>query len=332
MKKVMKKIIYVPLEDMEERYTVMFNNAFKGYCDYYIYPEFNYDTKIETGEFLDVNKTIIFKSKQLQMIGELFYKGEVNDGDIFVISDIFFPGIESIKYMAELQNIEVKVFAFNHAGRADKDDFVQKLGSWADYSEAGYHHICDGIFFGSEFHANRVIDYFSIDESKSHITGMIWNADYINSIHQKSNTPKKDIIVWPHRISKEKGFDEFIEYAKLNQDKNFLITSSGNKVDVELPSNVKYQYNLSKKEYYQVLNESKYYLSNAHQETFGYTLQEAIHYGCKIAVPNRACYGEMVPDVCLFDDIENVNFEKVPLEYVDKYDNNIEQIIKIITA
>ena len=236
-------IIYLPLEHLEERYTPMFNDAFYKKSDYFLYPEFNYPSNIESGEFLDINKTIIFKSKQLQMISEMFYDKRISDGDVFIVSDIFFPGIESIRYMSELQNIKVFIFGFNHAGRSDPTDFVKKLGFWSDHSERGYHSICDGIFFGSDFHSKRTSDYFKIAPSKCFDTGMIWNSEFVNNIYNNKNkNEKEDFVIWPHRMSEEKGFSDFLKIANNNPDTKYLITSSGRRQNVHLPSNVDYQW------------------------------------------------------------------------------------------
>jgi len=324
------KIFYIALENIEQRYTPMMNNALYDLVDKVIYPEFNYPEVIETGQFLDVNKTIIFKSLQLHDIAQLFYKNEVESGDVFLVGDIFFPGIESIKYMSELQNLDVKIYAFNYAGRSDKTDFVRKLGKWADYSEQGYHEICDRIFVGSEFHKQNVVSYFNIDPNKVMVTGYIWDRSFVASIYNVK-TPTGDQVIWPHRLSKEKGLNDLISYAVLNPKQKIVVTSCGNKVDMRLPDNVEYKYNLTKAEYYEELAWSKYYLSTAYQETFGYTLQEAIHFGCEIAVPNRACYPEMVPSECLYDKIENVKFHKVPKYHTEKWNNNAKNILTIIT-
>jgi hypothetical protein len=74
---------------------------------------------------------------------------------------------------------------------------------------------------------------------------------------------------------------------------------------------------------------AKYYLSFAYQETFGYTLQEAIHFRCKIAVPNRACYPEMVNKEALFENLD-VKFADVPMEYTERWDKNKYEIINHI--
>jgi glycosyltransferase involved in cell wall biosynthesis len=324
-----KRIIYVPLENIEQRYSKMMNKAFEiDDISIVIAPEFNYPEVIESGQFLDVNKTIIYKTKQLQMIAEMFYKKEILDGDVFLIADMFFPGLESIKYMAELQDIKVQIFGFNYAGRADKNDFVQKLGKWADVCEKGYHDVCDGIFVGSFYHKNNILNHFNIDYKKIHVTGYIWDRDYVRSIFNEE-VIKEDFVVFPHRLSSEKGIEEFLEFAN-KTDKKIVITSSGNKVDIDLPENVTYLYNLTKKQYYEVLARAKYYLSTAYQETFGYTLQEAIHFNCLIAVPNRSCYPEMVRKDALFDHIDDINFAQVKDIYTERWNHNAKEIIKFI--
>jgi glycosyltransferase involved in cell wall biosynthesis len=322
------KIIYIALENIEQRYTPMMNSSLGKLCDVVVYPEFNYPEVIEKGQFLDVNKTIIFKSKQLQMISEMFYNGKVNDGDVFLVGDIFFPGIESIKYMAELQGISVKVYGFNYAGRADKTDFVQKLGGWADYSEKGYHLVCDGIFVGSQFHKAQVCDHFRLPASMVHVTGYIWDRDYVENIFD-GTFEKEDFVIFPHRLSKEKGIKELLQFAAIT-DKKILVTSSGNRVDIELPENINYVSNLSKKNYYRYLARAKYYLSTAYQETFGYTLQEAIHFGCKIAVPDRACYKEMVPLSAVYKSVETIDFVDVDESYTEQWNKNAHDVIRLI--
>lgn len=326
-----KRIIYIPLEDIEQRYTKMMNQSLAEEVDIYLYPEFNYSEVIESGQFLDVNKTIIFKSLQLQMIAEMFYKKEVLENDVFLVGDIFFPGIESIRYMAELQGINIQIFGFNYAGRADKTDFVQKLGSWADYSEQAYHDICDGVFVGSQVHKENVIKHFiNINPDKIHVTGYIWDRDFVDDVYGIHNV-KQDYVIFPHRITSEKGMDEFLQFAK-STDKTIVITSSGNHQEIELPDNVIYKSGLTKKEYYEIMSKAKWYLSTAYQETFGYTLQEAIHFGCLISVPNRACYPEMVPKIALYDKVEDIAFVEVNKFWTEKWNKNKNLVIKIINS
>lgn len=336
-----KRIIYLALEPLEQRYNVMFNEAIRPHADIVIEPFMQDYEVIRNGEFLDVTKTIEFKSKQIRIVADMFTEGQIKEGDVFLVGDIFFPGIESLRYMSELLGIKIFIYGFNFAGRSDPHDFVQKLGAWSDASELGYHAICDGIFVGSSFHGRQVYKYFNpITSSRIpiYVTGYIWDKGYPLSL-APVNENKVDRVIWPHRIAQEKGWLEFLEYANITK-RNILITSCGNAkiVKGQLPDNVDYRANLTKKEYYELLSTSKYYLSTAHQETFGYTVQEAILYGCRVAVPIRACYGEMVRGVNLYngiqfiDDVLNDENSVVPIEYTDKWHDNIKAIIKIING
>jgi glycosyltransferase involved in cell wall biosynthesis len=330
----MSKIIYLPLEELPQRYTGMMNAAIYPKVDISLYPKIEIDTEIKRGQFLDIVNTCKFKAAQLQMVADLFNEGKVENGDAFLIGDIFFPGIEMIKYMSELLGLDVKVFGINYAGRADKTDFVQQLSYWADASEAGYHFICDGIFVGSSDHANNVVDHFNLNPVTVYRTGLVWDLEYMNQFPKGGE--KEDFVIWPHRFSKEKGIDELVEFAK-NTKKKIIITSSGPAKDLgKLPKNIEYRHSLTKAEYFDLMRRAKWYLSTAYQETFGYTIQEAIYFGCEILVPNRACCPEMVPAKNVYNSVDEIETKfnegglVVPMSWTEKWDNNAQTMIDII--
>ena len=327
-------LYYVPIETMEQRYTKMMNDVISPLVDFVIYPEFEYPQVIEKWQFLDINKTSIFKAKQLEMIAKLFYEWKVKDWDKFLIADIFFPWIESIKYMAELQDIRVKIYWYNHAWRADINDFVQKLWIWADYSEKAYHLACDFIFVWSEYHRKLISKYFWIDKSKIFVCWPAWDIDYVSKILDNNDIQKEDFIIMPQRLSKEKWIEKFFEFAK-KCDKKIVITSSWNKTDIELPANVEYVYWLTKREYYEYMKKARRYISFAYQETFWYTLQEAIYYKCNILVPDRVCYPEMVPEENIYKSYDSILWmlEKdlvIPMSYTEQRDKNYVKMIDFI--
>lgn len=336
----MSQIIYVPLEELPQRYTGMMNNAIYSKVDMSLYPKIKIDSQIKRGQFLDIVNTCKFKAAQLQMIADLFNEGKVKNNDVFLIGDIFFPGIEMIKYMAELQDLNVRIYGINYAGRADKTDFVQKLGYWANASELGYHQICDGIFVGSDDHRKNVIDFFGLNPAQVHTTGLVWDLDYMKSFKdQIGNVAKEDFVIWPHRWCDEKGINELIEFAK-NTNKKIIVTSSGPVKDygTKLPKNIEFKFNLTKLEYFTLMAKAKWYLSNAYQETFGYTIQEAIYFECNILVPNRACCPEMVPAQNVYHSVSDIDYLfdskdlTVPFEWTSKWHNNAQEMINIINS
>jgi len=328
------KIIYLPIEELPARYTQMMNAAIYPKVDISLYPKVEIDTEIKRGQFLDIVNTCKFKAAQLQMVADLFNEGKIENGDSFLIGDIFFPGIEMIKYMSELLELDVKVFGINYAGRADKTDFVQQLSYWADASEAGYHFICDGIFVGSDDHKENVCNHFKLNPATVYTTGLVWDLEYMNLFTSEGD--KEDFVIWPHRFSKEKGIAELIEFAKFT-DKKIIITSSGPAKDLgKLPKNIEYRHSLTKAEYFDLMKRAKWYLSTAYQETFGYTIQEAIYFGCEILVPNRACCPEMVPAKNVYESVYEIETKfnegglVVPMSWTEKWDNNAQTMIDII--
>jgi glycosyltransferase involved in cell wall biosynthesis len=332
-------IYYLPIENLEQRYTKMMNDVLSPWCSFTIYPTGFENEVISNGQFLDTFRTIKFKAAQLQVVSDLFNQGTIKNGDVFLVADIFFPGIESIKYMAELSGITVHVYGFNHAGRADDTDFVQRLGKWADKSEQGYHEICDGIFVGSVYHKGHIIDHFNYPEEKIHVTGMVWDIDWLTNVYPYGNDAKEDYCIYPHRLSPEKGTDEFFRVAEENLDIQFIVTCSGKSYSGKVPVNVTICEQMTKKQYYEKMSKARWYLSTSNHENFGYTLQEAILYGCEICVPNRACYPEMVPLRNLWythEDIQDFfhaalkGIYKVPLGYTLQHHNNAQRIIQII--
>ena len=334
----MPKIIYIPLENLPQRYTEMMNESIYPKVDISLYPNIEIDKEIKRGQFLDIVNTCKFKAAQLQMIADLFNQNSIEDGDTFLVGDIFFPGIEMIKYMSELLGINVKVYGINYAGRADSNDFVQNLSEWSEYSEAGYHLICDGIFVGSEDHKNNVINHFNLSPTTVHKTGLVWDLDYMRKFKtQIGNVKKEDFVIWPHRWCDEKGINELCEYA-LSTDKRIVVTSSGPAKDVgpNIPKNIEFVFNLTKKEYFTLMAKAKWYLSTAYQETFGYTIQEAIFFGCNILVPDRACSPEMVPKKCVYTDVSDIDtlFDTqdltVDVAYTERWHDNAQWMINII--
>ena len=323
----------LPLEHLEERYTPMWNHELQKISDFYYYPEIQLGS-IEKGEFLDIEKTILFKMYQMKMIAQAFRDNRVKDGDWFFVSDIFYPGIAGIRYMAELQGIDIKIAGYNHAGRADKADFVQKLGPWSDTFERGCMEQCDILFVGSESHRGMIYDHFGPVPNVV-VTGAVWSAAFVNGIWERKQKEKKQQVIFPHRLADEKGVNDFTTIAANNPELNFLVTSSGRKREVSLPSNVEYRWGLTKAQYYEALDESSHYLSCARQETFGYTLQEAYHYGCVPIVPNRLSYPEFVETEYLYNNIDQVGemiatLKTPPFKLKREVDGNIHTMHNIM--
>ena len=90
----MSKLIYLPFENLPQRYTAMWNDAFikeRSFGDIIVYGTTE-ERRIINGQFLDINATIIHKAQQIERVAELFAENKIEDGDVFFVPDIFFSG------------------------------------------------------------------------------------------------------------------------------------------------------------------------------------------------------------------------------------------------
>ena len=90
------------------------------------------------GAFLNFGGTNIYKSKQLEQIGEMFCNGKVQDGDYFIYTDAWNPTVIQLRYMAELLGVNIRIGGMWHAGSYDPHDFLGRLigeKAWVRHAE-----------------------------------------------------------------------------------------------------------------------------------------------------------------------------------------------------
>ena len=322
----------VPLErfEPEDRYTTQVHRWFlqkfkEKNIDYSVIEGQQLTKTIEHGEFLDTYGTIYYKSSQIQEISKLFRDKKVKNGDTFFVYDFEFPGLEAIRYMAKLSSLDIKIYAWCHAGSYTYGDFMKPCQDFAKYFEVGWWKICDGIFVGSEYHKSAIIerrlrpmtfhmDYDTFKETigKIHVTGNPWNSEEVWSMVQPL-PEKENIIIFPHRLAIEKRPDIFLIniclglYEKLPEVK-FLLTTARPEIRSTQPELVKlyyavkktlgdkidYKVGLSKQEYYYWMAKSKVMFSSSKEENFGYTALEAMTFNTMPLVPNNFSYPELL--------------------------------------
>lgn len=307
-------IYLVKLEDLAQRYTVKMHLAFLSYLEK---EEENFTTihgatfgdKIKNGAFLDATSTACYKATQIQEIAYLFNVGVIKDGDKFLIYDMWFPGIELIKYMAHFLKIEVKVFGIAHAGSWTPSDFVADI-PWAKQLEQSWLNHYDKIFVGTEFHRKEMLAYFNpadavYDNGLDNIIVTrlpFWEIKVIDN-------PKEKAVVFPGRPHKEKGITEFIDLVVADSEGQFkyYMTGAGlaistSDLDKEykeiltelcLSGKIIVNFLPTKKEFYAFLSSVEYVYSWPEQENWGYAMMEAIACGCYPLARNDKSYIEM---------------------------------------
>jgi glycosyltransferase involved in cell wall biosynthesis len=258
------------------------------------------------GAFLNFGGTNVYKSKQLETIGEMFCKGQIADGDYFLYTDAWNPTVIQLKYMAELLDVNITIGGLWHAGSYDPQDFLGRLigdKPWVRHAEQSMYECYDDNFFASEFHIDLFAESLNIDDDKTHRVG--WPMEYLkDSLVQYKGMEKRDLILFPHRVAPEKQVDIFRDLAERLPQYEFVVCQ-----DQELTKN----------EYHNLLGEAKMVFSANLQETLGISWYEGALVDAIPMMPDRLSYSEMALPEFLY-----------PSEWTENYDAYLYHRDKVV--
>jgi len=258
------------------------------------------------GAFLNFGGTNIYKASQVEQLGRLFCAGSIKAGDHFIFTDAWHPGIINLKYMSELLQVPVKIHALWHAGSYDPQDFLGRLigdEPWVRHAEKSFFAAIDHNYFASKFH----IDLFCknlLDETledtvqefvkEGKIVRSGWPMEYMeDTLRMYKNMPKRDLILFPHRIAPEKQVEIFRDLKQYLPQYEFIVCQDQQ---------------LTKNEYHNLLGEAKLVFSANLQETLGISWYEGALVDAIPMVPDRLSYSEMAYDTF-----------KYPSEWTESY-------------
>jgi len=283
-------IYIVDIEAVDTRYT----KQWKDYLPKQLSRSTNENVKVisggETpqattpGAFLNFGGTNVYKSKQLEIIGEMFCKGQIQNGDYFLYTDAWNPTVIQLRYMAELLDVDVSIGGLWHAGSYDPHDFLGRLigdKPWVRHAEMSMFECYDDNFFATEFHIEMFADTlgedYQVDIDKTHRVG--WPMEYLrSSLDQYKGMEKRDLILFPHRIAPEKQVDIFHDLKQQLPEYEFVVCQ---------------EQTLTKNEYHNLLGEAKLVFSANLQETLGISWYEGALVDAIPMVPDRLSYSEM---------------------------------------
>src|SRR5271154_5940689 len=154
----MTTIYLVPIEPLTERYSeswyrnmpIAFEKA--GFNVVVIDGEPLPNDEIKVGTFLDISSTCHYKSTQLQAISKLFHNKKVENGSVFFFADIEFWGIEQVRLLADMNNVQVFLTGFLHAASYTIGDAFEIAAPYQQFTEIGWVAALDKVFVGSEYH------------------------------------------------------------------------------------------------------------------------------------------------------------------------------------
>ena len=232
------------------------------------------------GAFLNFGGTNVYKSKQLETIGEMFCEGTIKTGDYFLYTDAWNPTVIQLRYMAELLGVNIRIGGLWHAGSYDPQDFLGRLigdKPWVRHAEQSMYECFDDNFYATDFHIDLFAESLQLNPKKTHRVG--WPMEYLkDSLQQYKGMDKKDIILFPHRIAPEKQVDIFRDLSEQLPEYEFIICQ---------------ERTLSKNEYHNLLGEAKMVFSANLQETLGISWYEGALVDAIPMVPDRLSYSEM---------------------------------------
>jgi glycosyltransferase involved in cell wall biosynthesis len=303
----MSTIFLVDLESVETRYTGQWKTHVPallkkaGHNVNIISGPTDIPSATTPGAFLNFGGTNIYKASQVEQMGRLFCSGAVKPGDHFVFTDAWHPGIINLKYMSELLGIPVTTHGLWHAGSYDPQDFLGRLVGnkpWVRHAEKSYFWAFDHNYFATEFHVKLFIDELLMDGLKEenpwyhedfeerYDSGKMvktgWPMEYMEgTLTGYKNIPKRDLILFPHRIAPEKQVEIFRDLKEQLPQYEFVVCQD--------------QY-LTKNEYHNLLGEAKIVFSANLQETLGISCYEGAVVDAIPMVPDRLSYTEMYYD------------------------------------
>ncbi len=208
--------------------------------------------------------------------------------------DFFNPGLDLFQYSLMHDNRKIRIASLLHGGSFVSGDLYGF--NWLKNFEYGWFALNNTIYVPSHYLRNSCPDQF-----KAKAKVFSWGMD---AFKPSSSNQKKWDVVFPHRLQKDKGVEEFVRIIKLLPRIKILVTSpltrqqlSANNFYYKLKNHpsVQFVYRVNNVNIGKFLCKSKIVLSCSLQETFGYSIMKSIASGCVPVVPDRACYPEYIP-------------------------------------
>ena len=345
----MSRVFLVDLEAVETRYTGQWKTHVPG-----LLRKAGHDVHVISGPtdipgattpgaFLNFGGTNIYKANQVEQMGRLFCSGSVKAGDHFIFTDAWHPGIINLKYMSELLGIPITTHGLWHAGSYDPQDFLGRLVGdkpWVRNAEKSFYHAFDHNYFATDFHIHMFYEnliqadpdrrqtmYKTVLDDvvfNNKVVRTGWPMEYMtDTLLMYKNMPKRDVILFPHRIAPEKQVEIFRDLKEHLPQYEFVVCQDQQ---------------LTKNEYHNLLGEAKLVFSANLQETLGISWYEGAVVDAIPMVPNRLSYSEMAIDAFKYPSEWTESFESYKtnrhyivaqiIEYMENYKQFVPSLNK----
>ena len=317
----MRKLMYIGLEPYQGRYTLQLQDwseaVFKRReTNYVCVPGTTIDNSksISVGQVLDAHGRSYFAMSQMMNLVQMMKNGEVTSEDHIFFEDMFQPGIESLPYIMNQipEKDRPKIWLRCLAQTIDPDDFVHVWGMsrWMGLYEQMCNEFATGILASNE----EMVAHMKIAGWRApiyNISGLAFGKDEVlgrvnNSI--KPFNERKKRIVFGARWDQEKQPDFYMdiveEVKKFAPHFEFAVVQGGplrsnnqKYVDrarsLESEGKLTIHENLTKNEYYDMLNDSRIMFNCALQDWTSNTVSEADTLGCNVLFPAYRSFPEI---------------------------------------
>jgi hypothetical protein len=186
----------------------------------------------------------------------------------------------------------------------------------------------ENLFYDSvwvpETNSSRTLAPPNYYTNQSQIVRTGWPMEYMDStLTMYKNMPKRDLILFPHRIAPEKQIEIFRDLAQHLPQYEFVVCQDQQ---------------LTKNEYHNLLGEAKLVFSANLQETLGISWYEGAVVDAIPMVPDRLSYSEMAFDTFKYPSEWTDSFEAYDsarpavcnkiMQYMNHYDQFLPQLRK----
>lgn len=316
----MRKLVYMGLESYQSRYTYQLTDwserVFKRRnINYVIVPGQTLDNSkaIQVGQVLDAHGRSYFSMTQMANLVQMMRNGEVTGDDVIFFEDMFSPGIESLPYIMDQipEKDRPKIFVRCLAQTIDPDDFVHVWGmeKWMSLYEKMVGEFATILASNEEMVAHAKIAGWTAPIYN--ISGLAFSIEEVLERVNNKVTPfhlRPERVVFAARWDREKQPDfymDMIEQAAITMPNvEFALLQGGplrsneqqfidRARNLSAIRNFKIYENLSKNEYYNILNNSRVMVNTALQDWTSNTVSEADTLGCNVLFPAYRSFPEV---------------------------------------
>jgi len=317
----MRKLFYMGLESYESRYTLQLTEWNKRVFDrrgldvVYVPGTTIDNTKsISVGQVLDAHGRSYFAMSQMMNLVQMMRNGDVTSEDVIYLEDMFQPGIESLPYIIDqvAENQKPRIFVRCLAQAIDPDDFVHvwNMAGWMSTYERMVNQIPNLTVLATNEEMVAHMRIAGWTAPIYNISGLAFGKQEVLERVSNEIKPYKDRtnrVGFAARFDQEKQPDFFMDLAeRIHQSAfkcEFAVFSGGplrsnneRYIDrarkLEAEGKLKIYENLTKNDYYNLLNDTKILFNCALQDWVSNTVSEADTLGCNVLYPAYRSFPE----------------------------------------